>query len=112
MNQLPGYKKRTTEESKADIHNNKGVDFCIQNDFDNGIAEFGKALRANPNYPIAYYNRGMVFAELGLQNACLVDMNTVRILMGDFRKQRDWADEISPNFLEIVEGHFSISTRR
>ncbi len=85
MNQLPDYKKKDIEEAPADVHNNMSVDLCVEGYLDVSIAEFGKALRENPNYPVAYFNRGIASANLGLQKACLIDMETVRILMRDFR---------------------------
>ena len=110
MNQLPHYRKKTEEKTLADIHNNNGVDFCVQGQFDEGIAEFNKSLKENPNYPIAYFNRSLAFANLRLQKACMTDFEIVRVLMRDF-------DELiaDSNFdaelIEFIESISGISKR-
>ncbi len=102
MNRLPNYRKKMAEEPPADIHNNKGVDLCVQGHFDAGIAEFSKALRDNPKFPIAYFNRGIAFASLGLQKACVVDFETVTQLMQDFNEQSIQAS-LDPALIESIE---------
>ena len=74
MNQLLNYKKKGIEKTPADVHNNTSVDLCVKGYLDAGIAEFGKALQENSNYPFPCFNRGIAFANLGLQKACLIDM--------------------------------------
>ncbi len=109
MNQLPNYRKKSGE-MPADVHNNKGVDFCVQGHYDAGIAEFNKALQSNPDYPIAYFNRAITFATLGLEKSCLVDFETVRLLMGDFKEQMAEAGP-DDELIQLVENFFGISTR-
>lgn len=109
MNQLPNYKKHSGKKP-ANIHNNKGVDFCVQGHFDAGIAEFNKALQSNPDYPIAYFNRGIAFAMLRFEKSCMVDFETVRLLMQDFREQQK-ASEYDTELLNMIEEFFGISTR-
>ena len=109
MNQLPNYKRRTREDSQADVHNNKGVDLCLQGDFDAGIAEFGKAIQTNPNYPLAFFNRAITFARLGLKKSTFVDFETVRLIMRNFNEQITDAD-LDTELIEEIESIFGIST--
>ncbi len=110
MNQIPNFRKHDGE-MPANVHNNKGVDFCVQWQFDAGIAEFNKALRANPDYPIAYFNRGLAFTRLGLENAALTDFETVRLLMKDFNEELS-SNQFEPDTIQFIEEFFGISTRK
>ena len=110
MNQLPNYLKKDVEDTLADKHNNKGVDLCAQGYFDEGIAEFGKALRENPNFPIAYINRGLAFANLKLEKACIVDFETVILLKRNFDGLIA-ESEFDAALIESIESFFGISER-
>ncbi|RKU06266.1 hypothetical protein C6501_19320 [Candidatus Poribacteria bacterium] len=110
MNQLPNYRKKREEKTPADIHNNKGVDFCVQGKFDEGIAEFYKALRDNPNFPIAHFNRGLSFLNLRLEKSAIVDFETAFLLKRNFDELFAQA-EFDEDLIEFIESTFGISTR-
>jgi tetratricopeptide (TPR) repeat protein len=46
--------------------NNRGVDFCSQDQYSKAIREFNKALRLDPNYILAYRNRAVTFFRLAM----------------------------------------------
>jgi tetratricopeptide (TPR) repeat protein len=46
--------------------NNRGVDFCAQDQYSKAIREFNKALRLDPNYVLAYRNRAVTFLRLAV----------------------------------------------
>ena len=50
---------------KAVTEFNKGVEFADREDWGNAIASYSEAIRINPDYADAYYNRGCVYDELG-----------------------------------------------
>lgn len=110
MNQLPNYRKKTEEKTPADTHNNNGADFCVQGKFDKGIAEFNKALRDNPNFPIAHFNRGLAFLNVGLEKAAIADFETFNFLKWKFDELSAEA-EFDEDILEFIERTFGISTR-
>ncbi|NMG09484.1 tetratricopeptide repeat-containing serine protease family protein [Brasilonema sp. UFV-L1] len=60
----------------------KADDFFIQagdkyykNNYKGAIADLSEAIRLNPNYALAYYNRGNVRRELGDKQAAIADYN-------------------------------------
>ena len=51
--------------NKADIYNNKGLDFFQNNDFENAIICFFQALTHDKNYAHAYSNIGNILIQKG-----------------------------------------------
>lgn len=110
MNQIPNYRKKEVEDTPADIHNNRGVDLCSRKQFDEGIAEFSKALRHNPNFPLAYFNRGIAFTNLRLEKIAAVDFETALLLKRNFDELISQT-EFDTKTVEFIEKTFGISTR-
>jgi tetratricopeptide (TPR) repeat protein len=44
-------------------------------DVDHAMADYNEAIRRNPSYMLAYYNRGIVFSEKGKPEDAINDFN-------------------------------------
>lgn len=47
-----------------EAHNNIGLVYLQNNDFNNAIQYFNKALSINPHYAVGYFNRGLAFSKM------------------------------------------------
>lgn len=100
--------KKQVGNMPADIHNNKGIDYCVNQDFDAGIAEFNKALQANPNFPLAYFNRSIAYDNLGMSICHRNDLDKWHRLMRDFNDH--WqACHDDPKLLQFIRSHYGIT---
>lgn len=61
----PPQAQPATRTPTAAEHNNLGVDFCAQEQYEKALHEFNKALRLDPNYALAYKNRAVTFLRIG-----------------------------------------------
>ncbi len=58
-------------------YNNRGIAYEDQGRFNDALADFNKALAANPYYVDAYYNRGKTLDAMGERDAAIADFNKV-----------------------------------
>ncbi len=77
-----------TDPEDAQACNQRGIAFAKSGDCQSAIAEFTRAIRRNPTYLDAFYNRALVSIEIGNLGQATSDLGTVV--------------EIRPEF---VEGH-------
>ena len=61
---------------EATTHNNHGVAYRDEGEYDRAIEDFTKAIELNPNYAIAYNNRGRVYSDKGEIDRAIEDYNT------------------------------------
>lgn len=64
MNQLPNYRK-IEAKTDADVITNNGVDKCLNQNYEEGIADFNQALRIHPNHIVASFNKGLALIQWG-----------------------------------------------
>jgi tetratricopeptide (TPR) repeat protein len=69
--------------NKAEAEFNKGIDFAVREDWDTAIACFTEAIRINPDYAKAYYNRGVAYEELGEKAKAATDFAKAKELGED-----------------------------
>ena len=63
--------------SEADKHLKAGVEFQNRWQPKEAIAEFDEAIRLNPDYAYAYYNRGLAYFDLGQLERAIQDYDEV-----------------------------------
>ena len=71
---------------EAAIHNNHGLAYQEEGDYDRAIESFTKAIELNPNYAEAYNNRGNAYRDDGNFDRAIADYTK--------------AIELKPNFVE------------
>src|SRR6266446_7645821 len=49
----------------SDAHSRRGIELAQEKKFDEAIAEFTKALQADPGNPVKYRNRGSAYRQAG-----------------------------------------------
>ncbi|MFP6734318.1 MAG: tetratricopeptide repeat protein [Rhodospirillales bacterium] len=76
-----GYLSR---RDKATTYNNRGIAYGRKGDLDRAIADYGEAIRLNPDYVSAYYNRGIRYRILREYDRAIADYNAVIRLKPDF----------------------------
>ena len=73
-----GYIKTTTViNDKADAYNKRGIVHCENGDYEQGIAQFNKAIALVPEFTDAYYNRGITYARKGDFDNAIKNFNIV-----------------------------------
>jgi tetratricopeptide (TPR) repeat protein len=69
----------------AENYNNRGVTSAVQGQYERAIADFGRAVRRNPQFATAYYNRGLVYYHiLGQTDRAVSDFTKVIEITPDF----------------------------
>jgi tetratricopeptide (TPR) repeat protein len=51
--------------------------YSVKGDLDRAIADYGQAIKINPNYVNAYYNRGNMYLTKGDNNKAISDLEAV-----------------------------------
>ncbi len=81
----------------AEAHYNSGAALLEEGQYEEAIAEFCKAIEMNPDYAIAYHDRGLVYCYREEYNLAVEDLNTARQLNPDI--------EINPSFAIACHEH-------
>ena len=68
---------------EAVIHNNRGLAYGENGDYERAIEALTKAIELNPNYAIAYYNRGLAYGEKGDYERAIKDYSKTIDLQPD-----------------------------
>ena len=66
---------------EAVIHNNRGIAYRDEGDYDHAIEDYTKAIERKPAFAKAYYNRGEAWLHLGEWDKAKLDL-TVSMAMG------------------------------
>ena len=69
---------------EAAIHNNRGLAYRDEGDYDRAIEAFTKAIELNPNYAVAYNNRGLAYNNVGEFDRAITDYTKAIELKPDF----------------------------
>ena len=71
--------------TEAEKYNNRGIASAIRGQYEAAIADFGRAIRRNPQFSMAYYNRGLVYyVVLGQTGKAVSDFTKVLEITPDF----------------------------
>ncbi len=54
-----------SSSSEAEKHNDAGFELFQQGRLEEAVAEFTKAIQVDPNFGVAYHNRGAAYGRLG-----------------------------------------------
>ncbi len=70
----------TTQQTKlklndAEVHNNRGFDYCQIGQYDQAISDFSKAIEINPRLAHAYNNRGAAYLYKGQYDQAILDLS-------------------------------------
>lgn len=63
------------DPSEAKQHNSAGVELAGQGQLNEALAEFGEAIRLDPQLALAYNKRGFAYDRLGQYQRALEDLN-------------------------------------
>ena len=78
---------------EAAIHNNHGLAYQDEGDYDRAIEAFTKAIELNPNYAVAYNNRGLVYNNIGEFDRAIADYTKAIELKPDFVEAYNHRDD-------------------
>ena len=81
------------KRQEAAIHNNRGLAYRDEGDYDRAIESFTKAIELNPNYAVAYNNRGDVYRENGNFDRAIADYTKAIELKPDFVEAYNHRDD-------------------
>lgn len=68
----------------AEKYNNRGITAAVKGQYETAIADFGRAVRRNPQFAIAYYNRAIVYVALGQLGQAASDFTRIIEINPDF----------------------------
>ena len=63
------------KSSDAEVHNNRGFDYCQIGQYDQAISDFSKAIEINPRLAHAYNNRGATYLYKGQYDQAILDLS-------------------------------------
>ncbi|MBN2181577.1 MAG: tetratricopeptide repeat protein [Sedimentisphaerales bacterium] len=66
-----------TEENNAEVLNDNGIAAALEGRYETAISEFTRALRKNPVYIDAYFNRGLVYTTIGQSGSAISDFTQI-----------------------------------
>ena len=78
---------------EAAIHNNHGLAYRDEGDYDRAIESFTKAIELNPNYAEAYNNRGNAYRDNGNFDRAIADYTKAIELKPDFVEAYNHRDD-------------------
>jgi tetratricopeptide (TPR) repeat protein len=52
-----------TQARLATANNNRGFAYSAKGDFDRALTDLSQAIKINPNYAVAYYDRGIIYYD-------------------------------------------------
>ena len=59
--------------SEAERHSNAGAELAERELLEEAIVEFNEAVRLDPQFTVAYYNRGVIYNDLGQHQRAIED---------------------------------------
>ena len=62
---------------RRDHHNSRGVAYRNKGEFQLAMSDFNEAIRFDPKYGRAYYNRGMLHSRAGATDLAVADLRKV-----------------------------------
>ena len=74
-----------TEEA-SNCSNNKGINFLLEENYQEALNSFSKAISENPKNDLAYFNRAVTFEEIGEHKNALSNYDQTIKLNNKFEK--------------------------
>ena len=59
----------------AEVHNNRGFEYCEIGQYDQAISDFSRAIEINPRLAYAYNNRGAAYLYKGQYDQAILDLS-------------------------------------
>ena len=108
LDQLPRYRVFTNPQTEEEIITNNGIEKCLSQDYEEGIADFNHALRLDPNNQGATFNKGMALIRWGYARV-LDGHDNINTGMNELAKLPDmrrkslgeWADSFQDYFRNL-----------
>ena len=64
--------ERVDDSDLAEAYNTRGQVKYLWVDFNGAVEDYSVALRHNPEFAVAYYNRGQIHYRMGARALCIV----------------------------------------
>jgi tetratricopeptide (TPR) repeat protein len=111
---LRGQTQRDDHDSgSAEYYNDRGIAAAKQNQYENAISEFTRAIKRNQTFADAYYNRGLVYLAIGQETKAISDFTKVIQInpdfidgymnRGDLYLQNDEYEKAISDFTQVIE---------
>ena len=105
---LPSYQKVKNPKTEAETLINNGIEECLNQNYEEGIADFNHVLRLDPNGKIAAYNKGIALIRRGSERVSagrsdiLTGLNIIKERGHRFKEIKEFL-EARLSFLQRLE---------
>jgi tetratricopeptide (TPR) repeat protein len=84
----------------AETHNSLGVLYCRQERFEQGIAEFGQAIKLKSGFKEAQYNLALAYEQMGQKEKAKAEWKKYLLLPGD---DAVWVEKAQGHLNQLIE---------